>query len=85
MSGCGQRFEASDRDEEIMVVVANIHLPAVTAQDVGREVYHGRHEVIRIVGDEGSLSRIAWIFQRVPDMFDVQRHAYELIVRRGAR
>lgn len=68
-----------------MVVVANMHFPAVTAQDVGREVYHGRHEMVRIIGDEGSLSKIAWIFERVPDMFEVQRQTSGLIVRRGGR
>lgn len=68
-----------------MVVVANMYFPAVTAQDVGREVYHGRHEMVRIVGDEGSLTKIAWIFQRVPDMFEVQRQTSVLIVRRGGR
>ncbi len=68
-----------------MVVVANMHFPAVTAQDVGREIYHGRQEAVRIIGDEGSLSKIAWIFQRVPDMFVVQRHSSWLIVRRGSQ
>ena len=68
-----------------MVVVANIYLPAVTAQDVGREIYHGRHDMVRIIGDEGSLSKIAWIFQRVPDMFEVQYLTSGLIVRRGSR
>ncbi|NJN97851.1 MAG: hypothetical protein HC875_29115 [Anaerolineales bacterium] len=68
-----------------MEVIANMRFPAVTAQDAGREVYHGRQEAVRILGDERSLSQIAWIFQRVPDMFEVQRHATELIVRRGRR
>jgi hypothetical protein len=66
-----------------MVIVASMQFPAVTAQDVGREIYHGRHETVRIIGDEGSLSKIAWIFQRVPDMFEVQRQAYGLTIRRG--
>ncbi|MBE7474819.1 MAG: hypothetical protein HS114_37275 [Anaerolineales bacterium] len=69
----------------MMVVIANMRFPAVTAQDVGREVYHGRQEAVCIVGDERSLSQIAWIFQRVPDMFEVQRYSTELIVRRGRR
>jgi hypothetical protein len=68
-----------------MVIVANIQFPAVTAQDVGREIYHGRHEMVRIIGDESSLRKIAWIFQRVPDMFEVQRQAYALTVRRGTK
>lgn len=68
-----------------MVIIANMRFPAVTAQDVGREVYHGRQEAVRIVGDERSLSQIAWIFQRVPDMFEVQNYSTELIVRRGRR
>ena len=66
-----------------MVIVADMQFPAVTAQDVGREVYQGRQEAVRIIGDESSLSKIAWIFQRVPDMFEVQRQAHVLIVRRG--
>ncbi len=66
-----------------MVIVANSNFPAVTAQNVGREVYHGRQEAICIVGDEGSLNQIVWIFQRVPDMFELQRQTSRLIVRRG--
>ena len=66
-----------------MVIVADMQFPAVTAQDVGREVYHGRHEAVCIIGDESSLSKIAWIFKRVPDMFEVQRQTSGLIVRRG--
>ncbi|MCL4299296.1 MAG: hypothetical protein KJ077_26415 [Anaerolineae bacterium] len=69
----------------MMVVLANLHFPAITAQDVGREVYHGRHEMVRIIGDERSLGKIAWIFQRVPDMFEVQHQTSGLIVRRGGR
>jgi hypothetical protein len=66
-----------------MIVKANTHFPAITAQVVGREVYYGRHEVVCITGDKGSLSKIAWIFERVPDMFEVQRQTSGLIVRRG--
>jgi hypothetical protein len=69
----------------LMVVTANMHFPAITAQDVGREVYHGRHEMVRIIGDERSLGLIAWIFQRVPDMFEVQHQTSGLVVRRGSR
>ena len=65
-----------------MIVTANTHFPAITAQVVGREVYYGRHEVVWIIGDKSSLSKIAWIFDQVPDMFEVQRQTSGLIVRR---
>jgi hypothetical protein len=67
-----------------MIIEANPQLPSVTAQDVGREIYHGRHEVVRIVGDKNSLQKIAWIFQRVPDMFAVRFQNSSLIVRRAS-
>jgi hypothetical protein len=67
-----------------VTIEANPQLPSVTAQDVGREIYHGRHEVVRIVGDKNSLQKIAWIFQRVPDMFAVRFQHSSLIVRRAS-
>ena len=66
----------------MMVTVANSRLPSVTAQDVGRDLYHKRQDVAQIIGDERTLKAIAWIFQRVPDMFDVQSYQCFLIVRR---
>jgi hypothetical protein len=67
----------------LMVMVANSQLPSVTAQDVGRELYHGRQDVVQIIGDEPSLKKVAWIFERVPDMFEVQCQYATLIVRRA--
>lgn len=67
-----------------MIIEANPQLPSVTAQDAGREIYHGRWNVVRIIGDENSLQKIAWIFQRVPDMFAVQFQNSSLIVRRAS-
>ena len=66
----------------MMVAIANSKLPSVTAQDVGRELYHDRQDLVQIIGDMNTLRKIAWIFQRVPDMFDVQFHQSSLIVRR---
>lgn len=66
-----------------MVIEANAQLPSVTAQDAGREIYHGRHDTVRIIGDESSLKKIAWIFQRVPDMFAVRFQNSSLLVYRA--
>ena len=66
----------------MMIAVANSKLPSVTAQDVGRELYHDRQDMVQIIGDAGALKKIAWIFKRVPDMFDVQFYQSSLIVRR---
>jgi hypothetical protein len=71
-----------NRDEVRRAVVANNRFPSLTAQDVGRDLYHGRRDWVKIVGDKQSLSRIAWIFQRVPDMFEVKFQPHSLIVRR---
>jgi hypothetical protein len=65
----------------LMVIQANAALPAVTAQDVGRELYHRRRQIVQIIGDPGALKKIAWIFQRVPDMFDVRFLDASLVVR----
>lgn len=67
----------------LMVMTANSKLPAMTAQDVGRELYHRRYDMVQIIGDEPTLERIAWIFQRVPDMFVIQFKYASLIVRRA--
>ena len=65
------------------IIKANPYFPAVTALDVGRDLYHRRHDVMQIIGDRNSLSKIAWILDRVTDMFDVQSHSNSLIVRRA--
>lgn len=67
----------------LKVMVANNRLPSVTAQNAGRELYHRRQEMVQIIGQERCLKKIAWIFQRVPDMFEVQRQPGSLIVRRA--
>jgi hypothetical protein len=67
------------KDRE-MVVMADKNFPAIVAQNVGREICHGRQDVIRIVGDKQSLDRIAWIFQKVPDMFTIQFQQASLVV-----
>ena len=67
----------------LMVVRANSRLPSVTTQDVGRDLYHGRQDVVQIVGDRRTLENIAWIFQKVPDMFEIQFKSMSLIVRRA--
>lgn len=64
------------------IVKANPKLSSVTAQDVGRDLYHGRQETVRIVGDRHALENIAWIFKRVPDLFTIQVRSNSLIVRR---
>jgi hypothetical protein len=66
-----------------MVLKAECRFPSIVAQNAGREVYHGRQDMVKIVGDEKSLKKIAWIFSRVPDMFDVQLRRSALIVRRA--
>ncbi|HEX9922262.1 MAG TPA: hypothetical protein VGD99_06345 [Anaerolineae bacterium] len=65
----------------LMVIKANATLPAVTAQDVGRELYHHRQKFVQIIGDPGALKKIAWIFERVPDMFDIRFLNASLVVR----
>jgi hypothetical protein len=65
----------------LMVIQANAALPAVTAQDVGRDLYHHRQKIVQIIGDPGALKKIAWIFQRVPDMFDIRFLNASLVVR----
>jgi hypothetical protein len=67
------------KDRE-MVVMADENFPAIVAQNVGREICHGRQDVIRIVGDQRSLEKIAWIFQKVPDMFIIQFQPAALVV-----
>ena len=64
----------------VKVVVANEALPAVTAQDVGRVLYHGRQKLVQIVGSEETLQKIGWIFQRVPDMFGFKEQPGSLVV-----
>jgi hypothetical protein len=66
-----------------MVIEAGYLFPSIVAQNAGREIYHGRQDMVKIVGDENSLQKIAWIFSRVPDMFDVQRRPSFLVVRRA--
>jgi hypothetical protein len=63
-----------------MVMVANIRRPSITAQDAGRELFHRRQDVVKIIGDDLSLKKIAWIFAQVPDMFKFRRLASCLIV-----
>jgi hypothetical protein len=67
----------------LKVVVADKRLPSVTAQNVGRELYHRRQDIVQIIGEERCLKKIAWIFQRVPDMFDIQLQKGSLIARRA--
>lgn len=71
------------RIKMLMVMVANSQLPSVTAQDVGRELCHGRQDLVQVIGNEPSLKKIAWIFDRVPDMFELQLQGTSLIVRRA--
>jgi hypothetical protein len=66
-----------------MVIEAGYHFPSIVAQNAGREIYHGRQDMVKIMGDENSLKKIAWIFSRVPDMFDVQLRPSFLVVRRA--
>lgn len=63
-----------------VVVLADENFPAIVAQNVGRDICHGRQEVVRIVGDKRSLEKIAWIFQKVPDMFTIQFQCASLVV-----
>jgi hypothetical protein len=65
----------------LRVMQANTILPAVTAQDAGRELIHHRLKVVQIMGDPVTLKKIAWIFQRVPDLFDLQCLDSSLVVR----
>lgn len=77
---------AQGKKDREMVVMADKNFPAIVAQNVGREICHGRQDVIRIVGDKRSLEKIAWIFQRVPDMFNVQfQHASLVVSSYGQR
>jgi len=62
--------------------MANDRLPSLTAQYVGREIYHGRQDIVRVIGDQHTLEKIAWIFRRVPDMFEVVCGSSSLLVRR---
>jgi hypothetical protein len=66
-----------------MVIVANQQLPSLTAQAVGRDLYHGRQDVVQIIGDKNCLRKIAWIFETVPDLFDAKFQNTSLVVRRA--
>lgn len=73
-----------EADDVLTAVVANSKLPAVTAQDVGRDLYYGRVEIVQIIGDEKILKRIAWILKQVPDLFEVRFQRDVLVVTRAA-
>jgi hypothetical protein len=67
------------------IIHASARFPSITAQNVGRDLINGRNEAVRIVGDEDSLKTIAWIFERVPDMFDVQFQHSSLLVHQAGK
>jgi hypothetical protein len=67
----------------LLVVKADDKFPALTCQDVGREVYHQRYSVAQIIGHKQTLRKIAWIFSKVPDMFNLRFRDASLIVRRA--
>jgi hypothetical protein len=68
-----------------MIILASGKWPSITAQDVGRELYHCRQDVVRIIGSKRVLKTIAWIFKKDPDMFETQfSFPFLLIVRRAA-
>jgi hypothetical protein len=69
------------RDRET-VVVADATFPAITAQNVGQDIYQGRQNKVRIIGDKHSLGKIAWIFRKVPDMFALRFQCSSLVVSR---
>jgi hypothetical protein len=67
-----------------MIILASDKLPSITAQHVGRELYHCRQDVVRIIGSKRVLETIAWIFKKVPDMFETQfTFPFLLVVRRA--
>jgi hypothetical protein len=65
------------------MVKADPKLPALIAQNVGCEVYHGRQDAVQIIGDKATLEKITWLFQQAPDMFTIQFKSASLIVRRA--
>lgn len=67
----------------LKIVKANPLLPAITAQDVGRDLCHRRQDVVQIIGERPTLENIAWIFQRIPDMFTARFRDTSLIVCRA--
>ncbi len=67
----------------LKIVKANPMLPAVTAQDVGRDLCQKRQDVVQIIGEKPTLDTIAWIFQRIPDMFTARFRDASLIVCRA--
>ncbi len=67
----------------LLVLRANRLLPALTAQNVGRELYHQRYNVVQIIGARPTLQKIAWIFARASDMFDIRFQYDSLVVRRA--
>jgi phosphohistidine phosphatase SixA len=67
----------------LLIIKANEKLPALTCQDVGRELYHKRYNVVQIIGHTPTLRKIAWIFAKVSDMFDLQFQYASIIVRRA--
>ena len=73
-------FAARRGKDQETVVVADENYPAIVAQNVGRDICYGRQDVVRIVGDKRSLEKIAWIFQKVPDMFTIQFQQASLVV-----
>lgn len=66
-----------------MIIWASHKWPSITAQDVGRELYNCREDVVRIVGSRQVLKTIAWIFKKNSDMFDVRFwFPFVLVIRR---
>lgn len=67
-----------------MIILASRKWPSITAQDVGRELYHYRQDVVRIVGSKRVLKTIAWIFKKDSDLFETQfSFPFLLVIRRA--
>jgi hypothetical protein len=66
-----------------MIIWASRKWPSITAQDVGRELYHCREDVVRIIGSRHVLNTIAWMFKKNTDMFEVKFwFPFILVIRR---
>jgi hypothetical protein len=66
-----------------MIILASRKWPSITVQDVGRELYYCRQDVVRIIGGKQVLKIIAWIFKKDTDLFETQfSFPFLLVVRR---
>jgi len=60
---------------------ADPQLPALTVQEVGREVAPGRSRALLILGPPDTLDHLAWLFGPLSELSVIERGAASLLVR----